>query len=85
MVKKVKGAQSLEEDLYRAARQIELSMIQKCKLAPKGDNTTLTHDMKATHRQVTKDQTSRAESETFEWICWDCLVLALVHLLERGN
>lgn len=52
VVWKVKDAQSLEEDLVRAACQLELSMIQKCKLTPEGDNTALTHDMKAIQRQV---------------------------------
>ncbi|XP_017971012.1 PREDICTED: uncharacterized protein LOC18607821 [Theobroma cacao] len=56
VVWKVKDAQSLEEDLVRAACQLELSMIQKCKLTPEGDNTALTHDMKAIQRQVTEDQ-----------------------------
>ncbi|XVF01150.1 hypothetical protein REPUB_Repub04eG0063600 [Reevesia pubescens] len=56
VVWKVKDAQSLEEDLVRAACQLELSMIQKCKLTPEGDNTALTHDMKAIKRQVTEDQ-----------------------------
>ncbi|OMO74240.1 T-complex 11 [Corchorus capsularis] len=56
VVWKVKDAQSLEEDLVRAACQLELSMIQKCKLTPEGDNTALTHDMKAIQRQVMEDQ-----------------------------
>ncbi|XVF45236.1 hypothetical protein PTKIN_Ptkin02bG0188900 [Pterospermum kingtungense] len=56
VVWKVKDARSLEEDLVRAACQLELSMIQKCKLTPEGDNTSLTHDMKAIQRQVTEDQ-----------------------------
>ncbi|XVE49095.1 hypothetical protein DITRI_Ditri01bG0054500 [Diplodiscus trichospermus] len=56
VVWKVKDAQSLEEDLVRAACQLELSMIQKCKLTPEGDHTALTYDMKAIQRQVTEDQ-----------------------------
>ncbi|XP_021285798.1 uncharacterized protein LOC110417668 [Herrania umbratica] len=56
VVWKVKDAQSLEGDLVRAACQLELSMIQKCKLTPEGDKTALTHDMKAIQRQVTEDQ-----------------------------
>ncbi|KAK8364309.1 hypothetical protein V6Z12_A03G221700 [Gossypium hirsutum] len=56
VVWKVKDAQLLEEDLVRAACQLELSMIQKCKLTPEGDNTALTHDMKAIQRQVVEDQ-----------------------------
>uniref|UniRef100_A0A6M2EXE5 T-complex protein 11 n=1 Tax=Populus davidiana TaxID=266767 RepID=A0A6M2EXE5_9ROSI len=53
---KVKDAQSLEEDLVRAACQLELSMIQKCKLTPEGSTDALTHDMKAIQKQVTEDQ-----------------------------
>ncbi|KAE8716692.1 hypothetical protein F3Y22_tig00110109pilonHSYRG00033 [Hibiscus syriacus] len=56
VVWKVKDAQLLEEDLVRAACQLELSMIQKCKLTPEGDNTALTHDLKAIQRQVMEDQ-----------------------------
>jgi hypothetical protein len=52
VVWKVKDAQSLEEDLVRAACQLELSMIQKCKLTPGGSNDILTHDMKAIQNQV---------------------------------
>ncbi|KAL5789712.1 hypothetical protein ACOSQ2_004600 [Xanthoceras sorbifolium] len=53
---KVKDAQSLEEDLVRAACQLELSMMHKCKMTPEGDNGDLTHDMKAIQEQVTVDQ-----------------------------
>ncbi|KAI3788928.1 hypothetical protein L2E82_01710 [Cichorium intybus] len=56
VVWKVKDAESLEEDLVRAACQMEISMMQKCKLTPEGDNTDLTHDMKAIQKQVTEDQ-----------------------------
>ncbi|KAJ9687472.1 hypothetical protein PVL29_016096 [Vitis rotundifolia] len=56
VVWKVKDARSLEEDLVRAACQLELSMIQTCKMTPKGDNGALTHDMKAIQKQVTEDQ-----------------------------
>ncbi|GLT42740.1 hypothetical protein SLA2020_167260 [Shorea laevis] len=56
VVWKVKDAQSLEEDLVRAACQLELSMIKKCKLTPEGDNSKLSHDMKAIQRQVVEDQ-----------------------------
>lgn len=51
---KVKDAQSLEEDLVRAACQLELSMIQKCKVTSEGDNedAALTHDLKAIQKQV---------------------------------
>nr|GMC89731.1 T-complex protein 11-like protein [Ipomoea batatas] len=56
VVWKVKDAQSLEKDLVRAACQLEISMIQTCKMTPKGDSGPLTHDMKAVQRQVTEDQ-----------------------------
>ncbi|GMI83622.1 hypothetical protein like AT1G22930 [Hibiscus trionum] len=69
VVWKVKDAQSLEEDLVRAACQLELSMIQKCKLTPGGDNTALTHDMKAIQRQVMKDQ--KLLREKVQHLCGD--------------
>ncbi|KAJ0078070.1 hypothetical protein Patl1_36836 [Pistacia atlantica] len=53
---KVKDAKSLEDDLVRAACQLELSMIRKCKMTPDGENSALTHDMKAIQKQVTEDQ-----------------------------
>ncbi|CAN8304377.1 unnamed protein product [Cochlearia groenlandica] len=53
---KVKDARLLEDDLVRAACQLELSMIQKCKLTPEGDSTMLTYDKKAIQMQVTQDQ-----------------------------
>ncbi|XP_009613400.1 uncharacterized protein [Nicotiana tomentosiformis] len=56
VVWKVKDAQSLEEDLVRAACQLELSMIQKCRITPEGDSVALTHDLKAIQKQVTEDQ-----------------------------
>ncbi|KAJ6715427.1 hypothetical protein OIU85_026879 [Salix viminalis] len=56
VVWKVKDAQSLEGDLVRAACELELSMIQKCKLTPGGSNDVLTHDMKAIQKQVAEDQ-----------------------------
>lgn len=49
---KVKDAQLLEEDLVRAACQMELSMIQTCKMTADGDSGELTHDMKAVQKQV---------------------------------
>lgn len=52
VVWKVKDAQSLEKDLVRAACQLEISMIQTCKMTPKGDSGPLTHDMKAVQKQV---------------------------------
>ncbi|KAL6964385.1 hypothetical protein U1Q18_035440 [Sarracenia purpurea var. burkii] len=54
---KVKDAELLEEDLVRAACQLELSMIQTCKMTPDGgDSGALTHDMMAIQKQVTEDQ-----------------------------
>ncbi|KAH9751389.1 T-complex protein 11 [Citrus sinensis] len=53
---KVKDAKSLEDDLVRAACQLELSMIHKCKMTAEGDNGALTHDLKAIQKQVTEDQ-----------------------------
>lgn len=53
---KVKDARSLEEDLVRAACQLELSMMQTCKLTPEGGSGDLTHDMKAIQKQVSEDQ-----------------------------
>lgn len=52
VVWKVKDAESLEEDLVRAACQMELSMMQTCKMTQDGDNGALTHDMKAVQKQV---------------------------------
>ncbi|TYI99734.1 hypothetical protein E1A91_A13G037800v1 [Gossypium mustelinum] len=69
VVWKVKDAQSLEEDLVRAACQLELSMIQKCKLTPEGDNTALTHDTKAIQRQVMEDQ--KLLREKVQHLCGD--------------
>lgn len=56
VVWKVKDAQSLEQDLVKAACQLELSMIQTCKMTPEGGTGNLTHDMKAIQKQVTEDQ-----------------------------
>lgn len=52
VVWKVKDAQLLEGDLVRAACQLELSMMQKCKVTPDGNSSDLTHDMKAIQKQV---------------------------------
>ena len=52
VVWKVKDAQLLEDDLVRAACQLELSMMQTCKMTPEGDSIDLTHDMKAVQKQV---------------------------------
>ncbi|WJX21890.1 hypothetical protein P8452_11258 [Trifolium repens] len=54
VVWKVKDARSLEEDLVRAACQLEASMIQTCKLTPEG--VGISHDMKAIQHQVSEDQ-----------------------------
>ncbi|XP_043712737.1 uncharacterized protein LOC122661420 [Telopea speciosissima] len=56
VVWKVKDARSLVEDLVRAACQLELSMMQTCKMSPEGNNGDLTHDMKAIQKQVAEDQ-----------------------------
>ncbi|XP_042482980.1 uncharacterized protein LOC122063328 isoform X2 [Macadamia integrifolia] len=56
VVWKLKDARSLEEDLVRAACQLELSMMQTCKITPEGNNGSLTHDMKAIQKQVTEDR-----------------------------
>nr|GEX79095.1 T-complex protein 11 [Tanacetum cinerariifolium] len=56
VVWKVKDAESLEEDLVRAACRMEISMMQKCKMTHEGDDTDMTHDMKAIQIQVTEDQ-----------------------------
>ncbi|VFQ88874.1 unnamed protein product [Cuscuta campestris] len=57
VVWKVKDAQSLEKDLVRVACQLEISMIQCCKMTPDGDGgPPLTHDMKAVQKQVIEDQ-----------------------------
>lgn len=55
VVWKVKDARSLEEDLVKAACQMELSMMQTCKLSAEGE-INLTHDMRAVQNQVTEDQ-----------------------------
>nr|XP_029122495.1 uncharacterized protein LOC105051720 isoform X2 [Elaeis guineensis] len=56
VVWKIKDARSLEEDLVRAACQLELSMMQTCKLTSEGQTCDLSHDMKAIQKQVTEDQ-----------------------------
>ncbi|XP_068667233.1 uncharacterized protein [Aristolochia californica] len=53
---KAKDARSLEEDLVRASCQLELSMMQKCKITPEGESADLAHDLKAIKRQVSEDQ-----------------------------
>ncbi|KAK6915972.1 T-complex 11 [Dillenia turbinata] len=56
VVWKVKDARLLEDDLVRAACQLELSMIQTCKMTSEGETGALTHDMRAIQKQVTEDQ-----------------------------
>eukprot|EP01018_Ginkgo_biloba_P023277 Gb_06651 [translate_table: standard] len=56
VVWKVKDAQSLEEDLIRVACQLEVSMLQKCKLSPEGYEADVSHDSKAIRKQVLEDQ-----------------------------
>ena len=51
---KVKDAWLLEDDKVLAACQLELSMIQKCKITPGGDETVHTHDKKAIQTRDTK-------------------------------
>ncbi|CAL9184516.1 uncharacterized protein LOC103978482 [Musa acuminata AAA Group] len=56
VVWKVKDAKSLEEDLVRAACQLELSMMQTCKMTAEGQTVDLSHDMRAIQKQVIEDQ-----------------------------
>ncbi|CAN7117308.1 unnamed protein product, partial [Brassica rapa subsp. narinosa] len=51
---KVKDARLLGEDKVRAACQLEIYMIQKCKITPERDDTVLTHDKKAIQTRNTK-------------------------------
>ncbi|MCL7051091.1 hypothetical protein MKW94_022077, partial [Papaver nudicaule] len=53
---KSSDASSLEEDLVKAACQLELSMMDKFKISSEGDNGALTPDMKAIQKQVADDQ-----------------------------
>ena len=52
VVWKVKDARSLEDDLVRTACQLELSMMQTCKLTSEGQTCDLTHDMRVVQKQV---------------------------------
>ncbi|XP_071736870.1 uncharacterized protein [Rutidosis leptorrhynchoides] len=52
VVWKVKDVESLEEDLVRAACQMEISMMRKYKPAPERDDGVLTHDVKAFQKQM---------------------------------
>ncbi|CAL5057722.1 unnamed protein product [Urochloa decumbens] len=53
---KAKDAESLEEDLIRAACKLELSMIQTCKITNEGQSDNLGGDLKAIQKQVAEDQ-----------------------------
>ncbi|KDP38837.1 hypothetical protein JCGZ_04994 [Jatropha curcas] len=81
VVWKVKDARLLEEDLVRAACQLELSMIQKCKLTPGGDNATLSHDMKAIQKQVTEDQ--KLLREKIQHLSGDAGIERMEHALSE--
>ncbi|KAI4367430.1 hypothetical protein MLD38_023168 [Melastoma candidum] len=56
VVWKIKDAKVLEDDLVKAACQLELSMIQTCKLTAGEKTGSLTQDMKAIQKQVIEDQ-----------------------------
>lgn len=49
---KVKDARDLEEEMTRMACQLEISMLQKCKVPLGGDLSELSHDAKAIQTQV---------------------------------
>ncbi|KAH0868151.1 hypothetical protein HID58_075173 [Brassica napus] len=51
---KVKDARLLGEDKVRAVCQLEISMIQKCKITPEGDDTVLIHDRKRFRPEIQK-------------------------------
>ncbi|KAL0770628.1 hypothetical protein Bca101_035779 [Brassica carinata] len=51
---KVKDARLLGEDKVRAACQLQISMIQKCKITPERDDTVLTYDKKAIQTRNTE-------------------------------
>ncbi|CAN6244697.1 unnamed protein product [Urochloa humidicola] len=53
---KAKHAESLEEDLIRAACKLELSMIRTCKITTEGQSDNLGGDLKAIQKQVAEDQ-----------------------------
>jgi hypothetical protein len=52
VVWKAKDAESLEEDLIRAACRLELSMIQTCKITNEGQSDNLRGDLKVIQKQV---------------------------------
>ncbi|KAG0600305.1 hypothetical protein M758_11G023200 [Ceratodon purpureus] len=53
---KVKDAKVLEEDMTRMACQLEVSMLQKCRIPHGGNISDLSHDAKAIRTQVLEDQ-----------------------------
>ncbi|XP_020578081.1 uncharacterized protein LOC110023145 isoform X2 [Phalaenopsis equestris] len=67
VVWKVKDARLLEDDLVRAACQLELSMMQTCKLTFEGETHNLSYDMRAIQKQVTEDQ--KLIREKVEHLC----------------
>lgn len=70
VVWKVKDAKSLEDDLVRAACQLELSMMQTCKFTSDGKLGILTHDTKAIQKQVNKSSThSQCSLFSFVDVC----------------
>uniref|UniRef100_K3YPG8 T-complex protein 11 n=1 Tax=Setaria italica TaxID=4555 RepID=K3YPG8_SETIT len=56
VVWKAKDAESLEEDLIRAACRLELSMIQTCKITNEGQSDNFRGNLKAIQKQVAEDQ-----------------------------
>ncbi|XP_024961462.1 uncharacterized protein LOC112501922 isoform X2 [Cynara cardunculus var. scolymus] len=52
VVWKVKDVESLENDLVRAACQMEISIMQKYKPTTEGDDNALTHDVKVFQKQM---------------------------------
>lgn len=52
---KVKDAKVLEEDMIRMACQLEVSMLQKCRIPNGGSLSDLSHDAQAIHTQVLED------------------------------
>eukprot|EP00252_Welwitschia_mirabilis_P011416 TRINITY_DN2565_c0_g1_i2.p1 TRINITY_DN2565_c0_g1~~TRINITY_DN2565_c0_g1_i2.p1 ORF type:complete len:925 (+),score=190.92 TRINITY_DN2565_c0_g1_i2:290-3064(+) len=56
VVWKVKDARSLEDDLIRMACQLEVSMLQKCKIPSEGEGQGMSHDAMAIRREVLEDQ-----------------------------
>ncbi|KAL8138341.1 hypothetical protein V2J09_004342 [Rumex salicifolius] len=56
VVWKTKDAESLEQDLIKAASQLELSMMRTCKMTSEGGQGGLTHGMKFIQKQVIEDQ-----------------------------